>query len=84
MNLEVAGKVAVVTGGAKGIGAAIVKSFHQVAQVMGISTIAEFVDSEEKLVQLQSLGIDYAQGYWVARPQPFPKLQLLNTNQDVA
>ena len=28
MNLEVAGKVAVVTGGAKGIGAAIVKSFH--------------------------------------------------------
>ena len=66
------------------INSAIIKSFHQVAQVMRIATIAEFVDSEDKLVQLQSLGIDYAQGYWIAKPQPFPKLQLLNSNQDVA
>ena len=51
---------------------------------MGIATIAEFVDSESKLVRLQSLGIDYAQGYWIAKPQPLPKLQLLNANQDVA
>jgi len=66
------------------INSAIIKSFHQVAQVMGIATIAEFVDSEEKLVHLQSLGIDYAQGYWIAKPRPFPKLQLLNTDLDVA
>ncbi len=66
------------------VNSAIVKSFHQVAQVMGIATIAEFVDSESKFLQLQSLGIDYAQGYWIAKPQSLPKLQLLTTNQDVA
>ncbi len=52
--------------------------------MMKIATIAEFVDSESKLVQLQSLGIDYAQGYWIAKPQPLPKLKLLNANQDIA
>ncbi len=66
------------------INSAIIQSFHQVAQVMGIATIAESVDSESKLVQLKSLGIDYAQGYWIAKPQPLPKLQLLTTNQDIA
>ncbi len=62
----------------------IVQSLHQVTQGMGIATIAEFVDSEEKLLQLQSLGIDYAQGDWIAKPQSLPKLPLLTTNQDVA
>ena len=66
------------------VNSAIIKSFHQVAQAMGIATIAEFVDSEEKLVRLQSLGIDYAQGYGIAKPQPLPQLQLLNANLEVA
>ena len=61
------------------VNSAIVQSLHQVAQVLGIATIAEFVDSESKFLKLQSLGIDYAQGYWIAKPQSLPKLQLLNT-----
>ena len=48
----------------------IIKSFHQVAQDMGIATIAEFVDSQEKMDCLINLGIDYAQGYWIAKPTP--------------
>ncbi len=66
------------------VNSTIIKSFHQVAEMMGIETIAEFVDSESKLLQLQSLGIDYAQGYWIAKPQSFPQLQLLNSSPDVA
>ena len=62
------------------VNSAIIKSFHQVAQAMGIRTIAEFVDSEQKLLHLQHLGIDYAQGYWIDKPQPLAKLQLLNAN----
>ena len=63
------------------VNSTIIKSFHQVAQKMGIATIAEFVDSESKFLQLQSLGIDYAQGYWIAKPQSFPQLKLLTNNQ---
>ncbi|MDJ0689658.1 MAG: GGDEF domain-containing phosphodiesterase [Xenococcaceae cyanobacterium MO_188.B32] len=66
------------------VNSTIVKSFHQVAQMMGIATIAEFVDSESKFLKLQSLGIDYAQGYWIAKPQSFPQLKLLTNRQDVA
>ena len=60
------------------INSLIVQSFHQVAQAMGISTIAEYVDTESKLIELKSLGIDYAQGDWIAKPQPFPKLPSQN------
>ncbi|MGL4483432.1 MAG: EAL domain-containing protein [Anaerovoracaceae bacterium] len=35
---------------------------------MGIQTIAEFVESEEIFQKLQSLGVDYAQGYAIAKP----------------
>ena len=66
------------------VNSTIVKSFHQVAQMMGIATIAEFVDSESKFLKLQSLGIDYAQGYWIAKPQSFPQLKLLTSKQDIA
>ncbi len=42
------------------VNSTIIKSFHQVAQMMGIKTIVEFVDSESKFLKLQSLEIDYA------------------------
>ena len=64
------------------INGTIVQSFHQVAQEMGIATIAEFVDSEQKLEKLRSLGINYAQGYWIDRPQPLSNLQLLDNQKD--
>lgn len=47
---------------------AMVKSIHDVAKAIGIKTVAEFVESEEILVALQAMGVDYAQGYAVAKP----------------
>lgn len=35
---------------------------------MGINTLTEFVESAEILRKLQSLGIDYVQGYGIAKP----------------
>jgi EAL domain-containing protein (putative c-di-GMP-specific phosphodiesterase class I) len=49
----------------------IVRSIHEIARVMGTSTIAEFVESEAILEKLREIGIDYAQGYGVSVPRPF-------------
>ncbi len=49
---------------------ALVESIHQIGNVMGIKTIAECVENAETLEALRSLGVDYAQGFYLARPQP--------------
>jgi diguanylate cyclase (GGDEF)-like protein/PAS domain S-box-containing protein len=49
---------------------AIVDSINQIGHVMGILTIAEFVENAAILARLRALGVDYAQGYGIARPQP--------------
>jgi EAL domain-containing protein (putative c-di-GMP-specific phosphodiesterase class I) len=49
---------------------AIVESIHQVGHVMGIRTIAEGVEDRAALEALCAIGVDYAQGYWIAAPEP--------------
>jgi diguanylate cyclase (GGDEF)-like protein/PAS domain S-box-containing protein len=48
----------------------IVEAIHRMAHAMGIQTIAEFVENTEILTKLKTLGINYAQGYGIARPAP--------------
>lgn len=47
---------------------AIVRSINDVAKVMGMETIAEFVESEDIVRILREIGVDYAQGFWTGRP----------------
>jgi diguanylate cyclase (GGDEF)-like protein/PAS domain S-box-containing protein len=47
----------------------MVVSINQIGHVMGIKTIAEFVEDEGICNALRRLGVDYVQGYWVGRPQ---------------
>jgi diguanylate cyclase (GGDEF)-like protein/PAS domain S-box-containing protein len=49
---------------------AIVTSINQVAHLMGLKTIAEFVENKNILVKLQEIGVDFAQGYHIDRPSP--------------
>ncbi len=49
---------------------AMVKSIHEVASVMKLKTIAEFVENEAIFEELSKIGIDYAQGYGIDKPQP--------------
>jgi diguanylate cyclase (GGDEF)-like protein/PAS domain S-box-containing protein len=49
---------------------AIVSAITHIGAVMGIRTIAEFVENDAILERIRALGIDYAQGYGIARPQP--------------
>jgi diguanylate cyclase (GGDEF)-like protein/PAS domain S-box-containing protein len=53
---------------------ALVESINQVGHVMGICTIAEAVEDGASLATLDRLGVDYAQGYHLARPAPLPEL----------
>lgn len=52
---------------------ALVQAIHTVAQALGKSTIAEFVESESTLEALRGLGINYVQGYYLGRPAPEPR-----------
>jgi len=44
---------------------AMVESINSMAHLLNIKTIAESVDSEASIEKLKSIGIDYAQGYYL-------------------
>ncbi|WP_033838675.1 EAL domain-containing protein [Mesorhizobium loti] len=50
---------------------AMVEMIHHIGKVMGKRTIAEFVESDGIIAALKTIGVDYAQGYGIARPKPF-------------
>ena len=51
---------------------AMVESIHNIGSVLNLKTIAEFVEDDEILQALREVGVDYAQGYGIARPRPLP------------
>ncbi|MBL4762481.1 MAG: EAL domain-containing protein [Gammaproteobacteria bacterium] len=50
----------------------MVEAINSVGHVMGLKTIAEFVENDEILNILKEIGVDYAQGYGIAKPAPLP------------
>ncbi len=50
---------------------AMVEMISRLGRLMGKQTIAEFVESDAIFSALGEIGVDYAQGYAIARPQPF-------------
>ncbi|HQU16408.1 MAG: hypothetical protein B7Z66_10325 [Chromatiales bacterium 21-64-14] len=46
----------------------VVRSMNEVAHAMGKKTVAEFVESQQILHLLQEIGVDYAQGFYLGRP----------------
>ena len=53
---------------------AMVKSINDIGRVMGKKTVAEFVENEKTLDKLREIGVDYAQGFGIARPRPIDDL----------
>ena len=47
-----------------------IEGIVSVAKKMGIKTIAEYVENEKVLEVVKDLGIDYAQGYYLGKPEP--------------
>jgi len=52
---------------------AIVEAINRIAHILGLKTVAEFVEEETTLEHLRTLGIDYAQGYFIAKPEALTK-----------
>ena len=46
------------------------RALVDIAHGLGKQTIAEFVEDAATLELLQELGVDYVQGFHVARPEP--------------
>ena len=46
----------------------LVKSMVEISKTLGKKTVAEFVEDEEVLKMVKSYGIDYAQGYYIGKP----------------
>ena len=53
---------------------AMVEMIVRMAKTTGKRTIAEFVESNEILAELRAIGVDYAQGFAVAAPEPLSDL----------
>ncbi|MBJ7309616.1 EAL domain-containing protein [Rugamonas sp. CCM 8940] len=52
------------------INRALVKAINEVGHVMGIRTVAEYVEDGPTLAMVRELGLDYAQGYAVGSLRP--------------
>ena len=50
---------------------AMVEAIHRIGHIMGKKTIAESVESPAILEALRAIGVDYAQGYAIAKPAIF-------------
>lgn len=48
----------------------MVKSINDIGHVMGLETIAEFVENDDVADKLREIGVDYAQGYALGEPAP--------------
>lgn len=58
----------------------MVAAVNQVGHVMGIKTVAEFVENDEIKEKLRIIGVDYVQGYGIQKPRPL--IEQLNEWRD--
>jgi Amt family ammonium transporter len=52
----------------------MVEAINHIGHIMGLETIAEFVEDSKTLQRLLDIGVDYAQGYAICRPVPLAEL----------
>ncbi|MDB5808297.1 MAG: hypothetical protein JWN94_419 [Betaproteobacteria bacterium] len=52
---------------------AIVEAINRIAHILGLKTVAEFVEDATIMERLRAIGVDYAQGYFVAKPEALDK-----------
>ena len=63
------------------ISEAMVVAITQVAKVMELETVAEYVEGAATLKVIARLGVDFAQGHAVGKPQPLESVLATLTTQ---
>ncbi len=53
----------------------IVQSIVRLADAIGAKTVAEFVESEEIAGQMRAIGLDFLQGWAIAKPMPIGQIK---------
>jgi len=53
---------------------AMVAAINEVGHIMGIKTIAEYVENEQILKKLKDINVDYGQGYGIEQPKPLEEI----------
>jgi len=61
-----------------------VKTIHDFSTNIGVTTIAEFISSEEILKKVKEIGIKYGQGFYLAKPMPYHKLKEFEKRRKLA
>ena len=56
---------------------AMVKSINDVGHIIGIKTIAEYVENESIKNELVEMGVDYLQGYFTGEPKPLEEIEFI-------
>jgi EAL domain-containing protein (putative c-di-GMP-specific phosphodiesterase class I) len=52
----------------------MVQAIAQLARGMGITTVAEYVETDELRHRIAALGVDYGQGFAIGRPTPLQEV----------
>jgi EAL domain-containing protein (putative c-di-GMP-specific phosphodiesterase class I) len=52
----------------------MLEALHRIAEAAGKVTVATFIESDDALRKVRTLGIHYGQGYRLFRPQPLDEL----------
>ncbi len=66
------------------IDASMVAAINTIGHEMGLTTVAEFVESMEIMLQLKEIGVDYAQGFCIGEPAPLKRLYGPNPSSEHA
>ncbi len=61
---------------------AMVSAINEVGHVMGIETIAEYVENDQIIKKLQEMNVDYGQGYGIEQPKPLEETLLSNDEKN--
>ncbi|MBH0012958.1 EAL domain-containing protein [Pseudoalteromonas sp. NZS100_1] len=54
---------------------ALVKAINDISRSLDKRSVAEYVENEEIFFALKEIGVDYGQGYFIARPIPVEKVK---------